>query len=161
MKVLVKTQKLFLLIASVIITIALFLAVIFRYILKIDLFGIEELLIIPTFTLYFIAAAQASYEQNHIAADLLESYLGSEKIKQLVNVLNSLVILIVCVILTYWNIQNVMWIYQQGAKTSGWGIPLVIPHTIVLIGFVLMTLHTLIHLLNYIKLFKQSHIKEY
>ncbi len=147
-------------ISSILILIGLFLSVTFRYVLKIDLFGIEELLLIPTFLLYFIGAAQGSYEGSHITADILESYIKSEKIKAWNRLITSAVTLIVCLIITFWNSQYLIWSFNNGGTTSGYQIPLYIPHGTVSIGFILMSFYSLIHFFHQISLVKHEMKKD-
>ncbi|MEC1715141.1 TRAP transporter small permease [Schinkia azotoformans] len=146
MNFLVKLQKGILIISSLLVVIGLFTAVVLRYVFKLDLFGITELLLIPTFLLYFIGGAQGSYEKSHITADIVEAYLKNEKVKNWVTVFTSLVTLIVCIIATKWTFDYISWSFVSGGKTPGWKIPYYIPHGTVLIGFILMTFYTIVHL---------------
>ncbi len=146
MNILLKLQKGILIISSLLILLGLFITVTLRYVLKMDLFGIEELLLIPIFLLYFIGAAYGSYEKSHITADLLDSYIKNKKFKLWNGLITSLITVLVCLIITYWNTEYFIWSFNQGAKTSGWGIPLFIPHGTVLMGFILMSFYSLIHL---------------
>lgn len=144
MNILVKVQKGIMIISSLVILMGLFLSVCFRYVLEMDLFGIEELLLIPIFLLYFIGAAQGSYEKSHITADIVDSYIKNQKIKAWNRMVTSLVTLIVCLIITFWNTQYLVWSFHNGGNTAGYQIPLYIPHGTVLIGFLLMSLYSLI-----------------
>lgn len=130
------------------VVIGLFIAVVLRYLFQIDLFGITELLLIPTFLLYFIGGAHGSYEKSHITADLVEAYIKNERIKNWITVFTSLVTLVVCIIITKWTLDYVVWSFDNGGKTSGWKIPYYIPHGTVLIGFILMTFYTIVHLIR-------------
>lgn len=151
MKWLIGLQKIVIVISSILITVGLGISVVFRYVLKIDLFSIEELLLIPTFLLYFVGAAHGSYENSHIAADLTGTFVKSKKVQNFINASISLIILITCLIITYWNFQYLSWSFSEGGKTQGWGIPLFIPHGTVFIGFVLITFYTVINLISNIK----------
>jgi TRAP-type C4-dicarboxylate transport system permease small subunit len=145
---LVNLQKYTLIISSLLIVIGLFLAVLLRYVFEIDLFGITELLLIPTFLLYFIGGAHGSYEKSHITADIVGAYVKNESFKNWVTVFTSLVTLIVCIIITKWTFDYVIWSFDNGGKTPGWKIPYYIPHGTVLIGFILMTFYTIINLIR-------------
>ncbi|MCP8616340.1 TRAP transporter small permease [Salirhabdus salicampi] len=149
MKLLINLQKKIIFITSVMIIFGLTLSVVLRYILKLDLFAIEELLIIPTFLLYFIGAAQGSYEDSHISADMTEIYVKNNTIRRLIQLFIAVITLITCLIITYWNAEYLSWSFSHGGKTQGWGIPMYVPHGTVLLGFILMTLYSSIHL--YIK----------
>lgn len=152
MKRLVKIQETVLVISSILVLIGLFLTVLLRYVFKIDLFGIEELLLLPIFLLYFIGAANGSYEDSHISANMIDSYLKSEKIKLIIKAFTTVVTLGVCVIISYWSTEYLIWSFSHGGATSGWQIPLYIPHGTVLLGFLLMTLYSFTHLYTQINL---------
>lgn len=148
MKLLIGLQEKIMFISSIIILFGLTLAVILRYVLKIDLFAIEELLVIPTFLLYFIGSAHGSYENSHISADMTDTFVKSEKIKSLVHLFVSIITLISCLIITYWNSQYLAWSFNSGGTTSGYGIPLYIPHGTVFLGFILMAFYSVIHVFS-------------
>jgi|SRR5690625_138791 len=147
----IKMERVLLFLSLSLVTIGLFLSVIYRYILKLDFYGIEELVIIPTITLFFFGCAHADYQKRHVAADFVNSYITNEKVIKLIEIINYIIILVVCFILIYWNYENVLWSISKNPKTPGWEIPLFIPHTIVLIGFILMALHNVIHFVDSIK----------
>ncbi|MCM3411843.1 TRAP transporter small permease [Metabacillus litoralis] len=150
MNTLVKVQKGIMIISSILILIGLFLSVCLRYVLKMDLFGIEELLLIPIFLLYFIGAAQGSYEKSHITADIIDSYIKSQKIRAWNRLVTSLVTLIVCLVISFWNTQYLVWSFSNGGTTPGYQIPLYIPHGTVLLGFSLMSLYSFVDFLHQI-----------
>lgn len=152
MSILLKSQKFILILSSIIVTLGLVLSVIFRYVLKLDLFGIDELLLIPIFIIYFIGGAQGSYEESHIRADLIESYVTSPKILNALKLFNQLFVLIVGIIIVIWSFNYLLWSFSSGGDTPGWGIPLYLPHGTILVGFILMVFYTFIQFLNQIKL---------
>lgn len=138
-------QKWIMFISSLLIILSISLAVLLRYVLKMDLFGIEELLIIPIFLLYFVGSTFGTYENSHITADLLDSFVKNEKVLKFFRTLTSFISMIACSVFSYWAIQYFMWSVNKLEKTPGWHIPLFIPHGIVMIGFILMTIYFFMH----------------
>lgn len=143
---LLKFQRVIMFVTSLVIIISLSITVFLRYIFKIDLFGIEELLIIPIFLLYFFGSSYGSYEDSHIGADLLDSYVKNKKVLAWLHTVKYFVTLAACVVFLFWAFQYFIWSTGKLEKTSGWQIPLFIPHGVVLLGFLLMTLYSFIHL---------------
>lgn len=137
--------------SSILIVIGLSLTVVLRYILKMDLFGMEDLLIIPVFCLYFFGATYGSYENSHISADILDSYIKNPKVLLIIRMFTNAVSIAASGIFSVWAIQYFLWSFDKMESTSGWHIPLFIPHGIVMIGFILMTMYMLIHLFNQIQ----------
>lgn len=152
MNVLIKIQKSLLVVSSIIVLIALFFGVTLRYLFEIDLFAIDEVILIPIVILYFIGGAHGSYEKSHIRADILDSYLKSDQLKALFASIAAILTFLTCVVIVYWNLQYLIWSYNSGGKTPGWKIPLYIPHGLVFLGFVLMTLYSFIHMISEIKI---------
>lgn len=151
MNLLLKFQKWIMFISSIIIALGLSLAVILRYVLKMDLFGIEELLIIPIFLLYFFGATYGTYEKSHITADILDSYIKNAKVLLWIRTFTTFISLLASSVFSYWAIQYFIWSVNKLEKTPGWHIPLFIPHGVVMIGFVLMSMYFLIHLYTHIQ----------
>ena len=155
MKYLIKTQKAIVFFSSIIVVLFLCLSVFFRYILKVDFFGIEELIIIPVFLLYFIGASLGSYENSHIGADILETFIKSKKVMNWIKLLTLSITSIVSFMFTLWAWEYFLFSVNSMEKTPGWQIPLLFPNGIVLIGFILMTLFSLIHTYSQIKKIKE------
>ena len=145
--------------SSLFIIFGLSLAVLLRYVLKIDLFGLEELLIIPIFCLYFFGATYGTFEKSHITADLLDTYIKNEKVLLWVRTFTNLVSIIASGIFAYWAVQYFMWSFNKLEKTSGWHIPLFVPHGIVMVGFILMTIYMLIHLYQQFQLIRGKKVE--
>src|SRR5699024_5984200 len=87
---LLHAQRTILIVCSLLLVIGLGATVVMRYILKIDLFGLEELLVIPAFWLYFIGASFGTYEKSHISAELVSVYVKNEKVKTYIEFFTSL-----------------------------------------------------------------------
>lgn len=151
MNSLINVQKALLIISSVLVTLGLFATVILRYVFKYDLMGIDELLLIPIFVLYFLGGAHGSFEESHIRADILESYINSDRVKDYIRLFNQLFILVVGTIVVVWSTNYLLWSVSEGGSTQGWKIPLYIPHGTILLGFALMTFYTLIQFLQQIR----------
>ncbi|HLR71174.1 MAG TPA: TRAP transporter small permease [Pseudogracilibacillus sp.] len=141
-------QRVILVICSLLLALGLGLTVIMRYILKIDLFGLEELIVIPAFWLYFIGASFGTYKKSHISAELVSVYIKSKKVKIYIEFLTSLVTTILCFIVSYWSIQFFVWSFLSGAKSSAWKIPQYIPHSAILVGFLLMSLYFIVQFIS-------------
>lgn len=129
--------------AIMLIVVASFLA---RYLFAFDLYGAEEFLLIAAFWLYFIGAAFGSYEKSHIEADFIQSMMGDTAFTRALGYLRDIIELAVLVVLTYWSWLFILFALERWPVSPGWKIPLVVPQSAILVGFVLMTLHAAIHL---------------
>lgn len=119
------------------------LGVFFRYILKTDLFGIEEIEIFFAMILYFVGAAYASYKKAQITADLTQSMIKSFKVRKFFAVLSSFAALVAVAAFCYWTIDLVEYAFIRNPKTPAWKIPLVLEYIAVLFSFIVMTIYAL------------------
>jgi len=148
---LIKLQKGILVFTSLSIVLLMTLVVILRYILQIDLFGVEDFLVIGAFWLYFIGGSYGSYDKSHIRADILEVYLKGSRLYDVINLIASTITTVVAIVFTKWGLDLFIWGIVRGAKSPSWGIPLYVPQSSLLIGFSLMTLYFVIYLIRDIK----------
>lgn len=116
-----------------------------RYFFSYDLYGIEEFLMVVAFWLYFIGAAYGSYEKSHIEADFVQSIFGDRPFTRVLGHVRDVIELVVLVVLTYWSWLLITFAYVRSSVTPGWRIPLLVPQSAILVGFILMTLHASIH----------------
>lgn len=121
-------------------------AAVLRYALSIDFYASEEILMIFAFWLYFMGAAYGSYEKSHVEADFVLSWLGDSPAGRAVSLLRDLIEIAVLLVLTYWAFLFVQFAFERWPMTPGWRIPLIVPQSAILVGFVLMTVHALRHL---------------
>lgn len=129
------------------------LVVILRYIFKTDLYGIEELVVIAAFWLYFIGASYGSYEKTHITADILTIYLKKDRVKALINIIALVISAGVALVFAYWAFGLLIWGLVMKGKSPAWGIPMYIPQSSILVGFALMSFYFLAHLMGDLKKF--------
>jgi len=150
-KITLKLERFIIILTSWLCVLTIVLAVILRYIFHTDLYGIEEFLIIFAFWLYFMGAAYGAYEKSHIRADIISVFLKNQKLVKLFSILELSISTLACAILTLWGFKYLLWGLQKGARSSGWRIPLVIPQSSILIGFLLMCIYFFVHLIKAIK----------
>lgn len=148
---LVGIQKVILVLASLSIIIGISTQVFFRYILEINLFGMEEIIVIFAFWLYFIGASYGTYERSHISADIVTVYIRNQRLKNLIRVIISLITLLLCLLFTYWAIDFFMWGIEQGARSTSLHIPMTIPQSSIFVGFILMSFYLIVHFINDVK----------
>lgn len=137
--------------ASFLIILGIACTVLLRYIFKMDLFGIEELIIIPSIWLYFMGASYASYEKSHISADIVSSYIKNEKTLIAISIIRGVLSCIIVSIVSYWTLQFLIWGVSSGGKTPVWNIPMYISIIAVFIGFLFMLIYSVFHLVEDIR----------
>lgn len=151
-----KLQRAILIVCSLSVVGIIFLAVIKRYIFETDLYGMEEVIVIVAFWLYFIGGSHGSYEKSHIKADLVSVYISNEKLKKTLMLFASLIEAGISIILAIWAFGFFTWGIEKGAQSPGLGIPLVVSQSAVFFGLVLMAFYGLYYFIEDAVLFKQN-----
>jgi len=135
-------------ISSIAIASMIFIGAIMRYILKMDFFGMEELVMIFAFWLYFVGCGYASHEDSHLSVDLISSYIKNEKIKHIHKIIKYGISLVICVITMSWCFEYVMWNIKMDPRTPVYDLPMVISQVSILVAFIIMTIYTAVHLIQ-------------
>lgn len=150
--ILLSFQKTIMIISSVFVLLALFATVLLRYVFKTDLYGLEEIIVIPAMWMYFIGASYSTYERNHIAADLTNVYIKNPKILNIIKLITLTISLVVSAIFTYWSYGFIVWSIDSGATAISWKYPLYIPQGAILIGFILITFYLLVEVIEHFRM---------
>lgn len=134
-------QRSILIISGVLILLGLFTTVLLRYIFQTDLFGLEELIIVPAIWMYFMGASYATYNKSHITADISDTFVKRKKSKLLLRLINSIITLVIVLIYSYWSLGALIWSYQSGSSSNVWNLPQFVPQSAILVGFLLMVIY--------------------
>ncbi|SKA83175.1 TRAP transporter small permease [Desulfobaculum bizertense] len=149
--VLGKFQKTMMAVSSICIVVMIFVAVVARYIFKSDFYGSEELIQMFAFWLYFMGAAQGSREKSQISADILTCYITNKKWNISVQFVRELITVAISLLVSWWGIQFVAWSFHMLPKSTVFRLPMLIPHSAVGLGFVLMSFYHTVYLIQNFK----------
>lgn len=115
-----------------------FANVIGRYVFLSPIIWAEEVMIFIMVWCVFIGAILVSWDGQHLKMDLLSTKL-KPPLKQIVNGFTLAVFLISCGFIVAQSFKAVSLFGRLGQESAVAGIPMVIPHSALLIGFLLMT----------------------
>ena len=144
-------QKIVIATCSVLIAATFGVVVVLRYGFEANLFAYEEWMLVAAFILYFLGAAQGSYDDTHIKADLLTEWIRSESGLRRLRILIVGLEVIVAAVLSYWGFLMVaddLGRYPELPATPVYGIPLAVPRGTIFVGFVLMTAYAAMRLVR-------------
>ncbi|HCL78645.1 MAG TPA: C4-dicarboxylate ABC transporter permease [Synergistaceae bacterium] len=131
----------------------MFIQVILRYVLKMPLMGIEELLLFPTIWLYMLGGAHASFTRTHITCGVLTLLIKRKKSFALFNIAQTVISIVVALWLTRW----AWWFFTYSLRTMKESpllyIPLILAESAIFVGLALMVLNTVVEFF--------SHVSEY
>ena len=119
------------------------LGVFFRYILKTDLYAIEEIEVFLAIWFYFMGAAYASYKESQITADILQTMIKSAATRKALAITATGLTFAISAIFTYWCMDMISYAWAKQPRTSVWKIPLIAQYAAVFAGLLLMTVYAL------------------
>ncbi len=128
-----------------------FVQVITRYVLEIPVIGLDETLLYPTLWLYVLGAVNASRENTHIKANVLDIFLHSKKHRTILAIIGEAISLIVGSWLIYWAWDFTKYSLRVWKESPTLYIPTFYVDIALLTGLVLMMLYTVIHLVKHIR----------
>jgi TRAP-type C4-dicarboxylate transport system permease small subunit len=117
-----------------------------RYVFSGSLHGLDELIVIAAFWMYFIGAAYATRYRRNISADIISVYLRGRLLGDLVQLLSTAITLGLSCLFTYWGWELFSWSMAEQGATPVFSIPNVVLHTSIFIGFIFMTVYFAVEL---------------
>ncbi|EAR60115.1 TRAP transporter small permease [Neptuniibacter caesariensis] len=128
-----------------------FVQVITRYVLEVPVMGLEESLLYPTLWLYMLGAVNASRENTHIRANVLEIFLKTPKQHVVLAIVAEVVSLVVGCWLTYWAWRFTKYSWRVWKESPTLYIPTFYVDIALVVGMVLMMIYTAYHLVQHVR----------
>lgn len=150
-QIVVAAQKTIIVLCSLLIAVTFGIVVVLRYGFEANLFAYEEWMLVAAFILYFIGAAQGSYDNTHIKADLINEWISSPALRRRFNLLILALEVLIAGVLAYWGLLMVaedLAKYPEMPATPVYKIPLAVPRGTIFVGFLLMTIYAAMHFLR-------------
>jgi len=130
--------------ASIFITLGVAAAAILRYVFKTSLFGLEELILIAAFWMYFMGASYAASRKQHISAEIVSVYCKNRKTREIMILIAEFITLALSLLYTSWGAYFAYWGITEGGVTPVYQLPIAVSQFAIFLGFVLMTWYFLI-----------------
>ncbi|MGO3346326.1 MAG: TRAP transporter small permease [Marinomonas sp.] len=150
-------QEILAVLCSVFIVLGVGSGAFFRYVLGVSFHGLEELLVIGAFWMYFIGASYASHKGKHISAEVFSVYCSIPVLRYSVSVLANFITVGLSILYTYFGWEFLVWSFEAGGTTSRLQIPLVFGHSAVFVGFFLMSCYFFNDLMGEVKKLKAAY----
>lgn len=141
-----RVQQWVLIVTSLFIALLMFIQVMLRYVFFAPLMGIEEVLPLAAFWLYFIGASYASHTRTHIRAEVVDVMLRKDSALRAVRFSASIITVAVGLVFVGLAFQFVLYSLRTGRFSATLFIPTVYSETAILVGLVLMVLYSAIEL---------------
>ncbi len=136
----------------IVVTVLSVLQVIFRYVLKMPIKSIEELLMLPTIWLYFIGAVNATRKEEQVAARLLDSFCKTKRQLALLRCTVSGIAVPVSVWFTYHSYDLLKYSLRMRKRSTILRYPLIFVDVIPFICFLLITIFCIVETVRYFKI---------
>lgn len=133
-----KINKTFIIAASVIVFLLTIVTVVLRYILKISIFGLDEIIMLVIFYVYMFGASQGSLEDSQIRADMVSTIFHNRKVIEVCHTFARLVEACVLAVCFLWSVTYIGNDLRIVPTTTILKIPEIFTHITLLIGFLFM-----------------------
>ena len=154
---LLKLEHLVVIICCIAIVLLVFVTVLMRYIFKTSFQGMEDLVMLFAFGIYFIGAALSSRDESQITADILSVCIHKPRTLTLIRAVRNLIDCGLIGACALFSGRQMLFVWDTGSRTSGLKMPMWIPYAVILAGLFLMACYALYHTINYFHQFIHFH----
>lgn len=124
--------------------------VITRYVFQIPVMGLEETMAYPALWLYILGAVNASRENSHIRANVLEIFLKTPRAHTVLAIVGEVASLVVGLWLTSWAWDYTRYAWRTWRESPTLYIPTFYADVALFAGMVLMMVYTAVHLVRHV-----------
>ena len=133
-----------------------FVQVVTRYVLQVPVMGLEETMLFPTLWLYILGAVNASRENTHIRANVLEIFLKTPRQHTILAIVGEIASLIVGLWLIWWAWDFTKYSLRVWRESPTLYIPTFYADVALLVGLVLMMVYTALHLARHVRALREG-----
>ena len=108
-----------------------------RYVLKIDFYGSEEIILMFGYWLYFVGSMSAARDKSHLSADMITVFTNKPKTIHLLAIVRDVLSLVICALAITWCGQYWAWTWKLKPVTTVHRIPFFIQQFPMCMSFVL------------------------
>jgi len=147
----VKGEETTLVVTGILVTMAIFVQILLRYVFHSPLFGIEELTLIVVSWFYFIGASYSVHEGSYIMADILPLVVKNQLLLQRFKVACLLLGMVGAAILCYVAVEYCHWAAGAHAVTPTFMLSTNYATASVVVGGGLMVMHFVIRMMREVR----------
>ncbi|WP_028957451.1 TRAP transporter small permease [Sulfitobacter sp. 20_GPM-1509m] len=133
-----------------------FVQVLTRYVFQVPIMGLEETIMFPTLWLYILGAVNASRENTHIRANVLEIFLTTERAHIILAIVGEVASLVIGVWLLTWAWDFTEYAWRVWRESPTLYIPTFYGDVALCLGLFLMMSYTAIHLVGHLTQLRQE-----
>lgn len=144
-RALLKCERFLMVLSGAAVVLVIVIKVIFRYVIKTDFAGSEEILIICALWLYYLGGLYGNYRDSHIKADVLSIFVKNKRILRAVNVLVKAISLGVSLFLFKWALDYMKLCIRLGGYTAVYHIPMMFSRAALIFGYTVPVIYNIYH----------------
>lgn len=110
-------------ITGIAVTLLIMAGALMRYVLHIDFYGSEEIVLIVGFWLFFIGSISAARSKTHLNANMVSVFTNNQKVTSIAALIKDVLSLIICCLAIYWCYKYWNWTFKLSPKTSVFKLP--------------------------------------
>ena len=110
--------------------------------------GVEELMKFPTIWMYMLGGICASFTRTHIDCGIIESFIKSTKVKQILGIIKCVLSIIVSVYVIKWTAEYLEYCFKTNKLSVIYGIPWTIANVAIMVGIVGMLVYVILELIE-------------
>ncbi|MCG2581140.1 MAG: TRAP transporter small permease [Marinobacter sp.] len=139
------------------ISFAMVVGIVFRALLDVQVFGLEELVLMAAMWVYMLGAALASRERTHLSADFFQAFSDSEALHDTMRLIATILSVVMAGFFVAWSYSLFSWGFEKGQVTPVFGIPQYLSQGSLFVASILLLLYVLRDLIHDIsKLFRKA-----
>ena len=130
-----------------------------RYVIGGNLYGFEEWVCLLAFWLYFMGGAYGAFNDTHVSADVIDSYMKEGSFKRLIVVIRNFITTGICLLFTWYGYEFFMFGFMGPLgtriampQTTVWQIPLWTSYLAVFLGLIFMSYYFAMRLFRNLRL---------
>ncbi|MGX0877079.1 TRAP-type C4-dicarboxylate transport system permease small subunit [Roseovarius sp. MBR-154] len=128
-----------------------FVQVVTRYVLQVPVMGLEETMLYPALWLYILGSVNASRENTHIRANVLEIFVKTERGHTILAIVGEVISLIIGLWLLSWAWDYTQYAWRVWRESPTLYIPTFYSDIALLVGLGLMMAYTALHLVAHLR----------
>jgi len=134
-----------------VVAIGQFVQVVTRYVLQVPVMGLEETMLYPTLWLYILGAVNASRENTHIRANVLEIFIKTARGHTILAIVGEVISLVVGLWLLSWAWDYTRYAWRVWRESPTLYIPTFYSDIALVAGLALMMIYTAWHLWRHLR----------
>ena len=149
-QIITKYNRRFLVILMTGIALLITIQVIFRYVFHLPMHFLEETLTLLSVWLYLLGNINASRNELHINARILEIFSDNPKYTNTLRIMSSMISVIVTIWLTYWSYDFLLYSIKKGKISQILGYPMIMLESAMFVCFIPICIYSTLELYKYI-----------